>query len=730
MTHKLELNAPAGDMDCLKAAIANGADSVYLGMRLFNARRLTKNFTRDELTEAVIFAHLHGVKIYLTMNTLVRNDELQRWFTSLEEAYLAGIDAVIIQEVFLAPYIRASFPGLRIHASTQASIMNARAANLFAIDLVVLARELTQGEIKRIRHSTTKELEVFVHGHLCISYSGQCLISSLIGKRSGNRGICASSCRKRYNDQGYLISPKDLMLGNQIDKIYDLGINAVKIEGRMKTKEYVGITTQTYRKQIDTVHHLRPLSRQDIDLLRMGFNRDFTNGFLGGEQSIVGKEMPMNRGIALGTVNNGEMRLEHDLSRGDGISFWNKGARKLEGFTLHRMMVGGLEVEKARTGETISIPSRHFQEGAQVFLTSKALHSAEPKPKILNINVLGKKDQPLVISWDHGRVASEVPLQEAKTDALDQQQVELKLSHSARWGVQWQISAWSVDSGLFLPHSMIVKMRKALEEQLKNTVIPSRKADVRLPKIEEGKPSCNPQLLVKVYTIDQLKEADQAGVSAIYYDIFSNDVGTAKVLCQRAKFFLDTPVVMTDADIDAAEEIIQRIKPDGIVIGNWGMLAVPFAGEKHGKYSLNMMNDISMQELQKFGVIPTISVEINAQQAMACKNKNYIYYAHGQIPVMHFKGSYEERSLTDEKGYTFPLRQVNGNTEMLYSRPIATFESILPLIDAGVKYFLLDLNRNTTTIIKAYQKIINHVPQDISMLKKGTTLGNYNKGVA
>src|SRR3989344_1204486 len=182
--HQLELNSPAGDWDCLKAAIYNGASSVYLGIKFFNARRLAKNFSLQELKDAVFFAHLHEVKIYLTLNILVRNEELPLWFKTLEEAYLAGIDAVIIQEISLAPMIKQAFPGLRIHASTQASLMNYQAINQFPdLDLVVLARELTYTEIKSIREHTNKELEVFVHGHLCISYSGQCLISSLIGKR-------------------------------------------------------------------------------------------------------------------------------------------------------------------------------------------------------------------------------------------------------------------------------------------------------------------------------------------------------------------------------------------------------------------------------------------------------------------------------------------------------------------------------------------------------------------
>ena len=178
------------------------------------------------------------------------------------------------------------------------------------------------------------------------------------------------------------------------------------------------------------------------------------------------------------------------------------------------------------------------------------------------------------------------------------------------------------------------------------------------------------------------------------------------------------------------QKLVNKIKPDGITIGNWGLLGIKFAGEKHGKFSLNVFNDVAVSALGQNGILPTISAELNAKQALNLKNKEFIYYAHGRIPVMHLKGTYPQKALTDEMDYTFPLRIVNGNTEMLYSRPIAIFEKINELISGGVKWFLLDLNKDTTTIIRAYQNVIRNVKQDISMLKKGTTIGNYAKGVA
>src|SRR3989344_3412971 len=371
--HQLELNSPVGDWDCLKAAIYNGANSVYLGIKFFNARRLAKNFSLEELKDAVFFAHLHGVKVYLTFNTLVRNEELPMWFKTLEQAYLAGIDAVILQEVFLAPLIKKSFPGLLVHASTQASLMNHHGIQQFPeLDLVVLARELNQAEIKIIRDHTDKELEVFVHGHLCISYSGQCLISSLIGKRSGNRGLCASSCRKQYNGEQYLLSAKDLCMIENISDVIESGAKTVKIEGRMKSPEYVATTTRSYRQQINVYYDKKkiPVTKETMDDLKLAFNREFTPGFFNNEENIVDPLTPSKRGIFLGKVRNGFLTLEDDLELFDGVSSVYRGKREGD-FVKKIINTEGEEITAAKKGENIQLLVPGFRNGAQMYVLSQ-----------------------------------------------------------------------------------------------------------------------------------------------------------------------------------------------------------------------------------------------------------------------------------------------------------------------------------------------------------------------
>lgn len=727
----LELNSPAGDWDCLKAAVQNGADAVYLGTSFFNARRLAKNFKPEELKDVVFYAHLHHVKIYLTMNTLVRNEEIPLWFKTLEQAYLSGIDAVIIQEISFAPLIKKYFPGLRVHASTQASFMNYHGINLFPdVDLAVLARELSAEEIKTIRKNTSKKLEVFVHGHLCISYSGQCLISSLIGKRSGNRGVCASSCRKEYNNSGYLISAKDLMLAEKIQQMKLLGIDTVKIEGRMKDKEYVAATTRTYRKMIDTPS--TKLSEQELSELKIHFNREFTTGFFANTPSIVGQEMPMNRGLYLGTIHNRELVIQENIQQGDGVSFWHPSQKgELSGFVIDLMHSQGKRIVRAFRGQHISIPSGYFVDGVKVFLTSKKEWQENSSARMeIPLTIHGHKGEPLQLISAYGAVQSEVPLQEAAKQALTIEHIQKELAKSGKWGIKFTLQA-DIEGSLFLPDRLLKKASLALEEKIRQMVTPQRASSFQpLPTISPSVMPKQPKLIVHCYSLDQVRAANETGVEAVYYDIFHHDLLAAKKLCTRVKFFLDTPVVVTDKDIETMQRIIDTIQPDGITIGNWGTLTISFSGEKHGKYSLNVFNDITLEMLRAKRVLPMISVELNAKQVVRFADKEFIYYAHGRIPVMHFKGNFRERALTDEKEYTFPLRKVNGNTEMLYSRPLATLEKVQDLLKEGVHYFLLDLTEGNVGLIAVYQKLLQGETIDVTWEKKGTTLGNYGKGVA
>lgn len=283
-----EVLAPAGSMESLIAGVRSGANAIYLGGKSFNARRNAGNFDNEELKRAVEYCHSHGVKVYLTLNILVRDDEMENAYNTVKDALLCGVDAFIVQDIGVAKMIREHFQSARLHGSTQMSIMTpsgAKAAKEMGFSRIVLPREMSLEEIKEIRESTDLELELFVHGALCMSVSGQCYLSSVIGSRSGNRGLCAQPCRLPFTAGGnatHALSLKDLSLIGELDKLD--GITSLKIEGRMKRPEYVSAAVSAVKKAIDGEY-----SSSDEFMLRSVFSRNgFTNGYL---NSKLGKNM-------------------------------------------------------------------------------------------------------------------------------------------------------------------------------------------------------------------------------------------------------------------------------------------------------------------------------------------------------------------------------------------------------------------------------------------------------
>ncbi|MBW3020367.1 U32 family peptidase [Candidatus Woesearchaeota archaeon] len=279
----VELLLPAGNFENLKTAVENGADAVYLGIKRFNARVKAGNFSIPKLKEAISYAHKNGVKVYVTLNTLIKNNEINDFFNAVKDIYLANADAVIIQEISFAKIIKENFPELEVHASTQARIQNLQ--NLKYFDRVILPRELSKEEIIDIKKNSKLPIEIFVQGALCFCISGLCLMSSVIGRRSGNRGICAQPCRKKYNDD-YLMSMKDLSLIKKIDEIREIGVDSIKIEGRLRSKEYVKYVTQIYRKALDN----EKITEKDIQKLNSVFYRKYTEGFYSDDKEKISEQ--------------------------------------------------------------------------------------------------------------------------------------------------------------------------------------------------------------------------------------------------------------------------------------------------------------------------------------------------------------------------------------------------------------------------------------------------------
>ncbi len=379
--NKVELLLPAGNMETLQAAVQNGADAVYFGVGKFNARRRATNFNFENLNEVVDYCHKNGVRVYCTMNILVKNHEIKDFFKDVKKLYLAKVDAVIIQELSFLPIIKQNFPGMEVHVSTQAAVSNTHFYDLIKlVDKVVLPREYSKEEISNFIEKTKLPTEIFVQGALCFSYSGRCLFSSFLGGRSGNRGLCAQPCRKKYNGK-YLLSMKDLCLVEKVPEMIEMGIASFKIEGRLRSPKYVAAATKLYRKVIDDYYSgkLSGSSRENEDYnfkeynelykeLELAFNREYTEGYFVSNKDLVSSDKPMGRGIFLGVMqDNNLIELEDDVSVGDGVGIWLK--NKVDGALLRKIEKDGNEISFAKKGDKVKLFIR-APVGTKIYKTS------------------------------------------------------------------------------------------------------------------------------------------------------------------------------------------------------------------------------------------------------------------------------------------------------------------------------------------------------------------------
>ena len=424
----VELLSPVGDFECLKAAVQNGADSVYFGSSSFSARAFASNFDFEELQKAIDYAKLRGVKTNLTLNTLIKNNEFENAYNLAKKAYEFGIDAIIVQDLGLARTLIKDFPNLAIHASTQMSVHNLQGTlelQKLGFKRVVLARELSLEEIEYICNNSEVEIECFVHGALCISYSGQCLFSSMVGGRSGNRGKCAQPCRLPYtlvdkNDielnKGYLLSTRDLCGLEYIPSLINAGVKCFKVEGRMKSPEYVATVTKIYRKYIDLANSNSEyiIDENDKKELMQVFNRgNFSSGHLNSEpnKNLIFDKKPNNMGLYLGNVENYnknkgyiDLKLKENLSIGDTISLENETGT----YTISELMQKNSNIKNANIGQFVTIGRMKgkIKNGDNIFkisskeLSSLALDSIKKENKkiLLNCQIIVNRDKPLSIT--------------------------------------------------------------------------------------------------------------------------------------------------------------------------------------------------------------------------------------------------------------------------------------------------------------------------------------------
>ena len=515
-----ELLAPAGSLDAVRAAVANGANAIYLGASMYNARDEGAQLTLDELRQACALAHARGVRVYLTFNVLIKPSELADALLYLGECVDRGIDAAIVQDLGIVRLIHAVYPGLEVHGSTQMTVHDgsgARVMERLGVERVVLARENTLSDIRAIRDAVPAlGLETFVHGALCISYSGQCFMSGMISERSANRGSCAQSCRKDYVltdelasatlDRGFLISAKDLAAHDHLEEIAELGIGCLKVEGRKKKPEYVATVTHAYRTWLDRLamgERGAPPSGEIEPLVQI-FSRGNTSGMYAGREGreYVTRAQPDNRGLPIGTVvgHNGAdiiVEVSHAVAVGDGIGFEPTDAATVAGSTLGGSVsaVRSMGMHGGMYRQTLTMRVRvptgwRVVRSSDVTLLRAAQASyadvmlpASERRRPLDVRVFGHAGGPLKTLWRAGgdeiTVRGDTPLVPAAKRALDVAQLREQLGRLGGSSfVLASLETSGLGEGLFVPVSELNRIRQGAVEALEERLTWANASDV------------------------------------------------------------------------------------------------------------------------------------------------------------------------------------------------------------------------------------------------------------
>lgn len=713
---KPELLAPAGSMESLKAAVQNGCDAVYLGGKLFSARQYAGNFSLEELEEACDYCHLRGVKVYVTVNTVYKDKELPEFIQFIGKLHRMGVDALIMQDAGAAKLVREHYPDFPLHASTQMTSNSLADVNYWyeqGFDKVVLSRELTLPEIRHITEQTGAEVETFVHGALCVCYSGQCIMSSMLGGRSGNRGRCAQTCRLPYTlycgydkvAEGHLLSPKDIATVSILPELIEAGIASLKIEGRMKNPEYVAGVTRIYRKYIDMYfedpEHYE-VSLDDMKELTQLFNRGgFTEGYYTsrGGLDMMSVERPKTWGLKVGIVDKYlpqhkkvVIRTREPLVPGDGIEVW----------TSRGPHVGCQVTKHSKAGEVITLTLEgDIEKNDVVYRTyGKALNDALQKTweketrKLPIYGVLkARKGEPLALQlWDNmgssvyvtGEVVQEASNQPTAVEKLRQQIEKMGATPFALADLDVQ-----ADENIYVGISNLNQLRRDAAEALEQAMLKKTKRK-NAERGEAPRQAKEPRLLKKklhvlVSNLEQLDAAvKQKGVERIYVEStmeLEEQLENVIEKCHRYDVACYAALPRVDRERPEDESRLQRFLEsdlDGFLVRSAGQLgAVKNSGKKiTADYNLNVVNREAVLFWQEQGADNVcLSVENNLQEIRAMADSSCEMVVYGYLPLMttqqcpignfageKHSGQYCKKRwnqdlyfLRDRKGEKFPL---------------------------------------------------------------------------
>ncbi len=784
----VELLAPVGSFEALKAAVQNGANAVYLGGKDFGARASANNFDRDELKDAVKYAHIRGVQVFVTTNTLRKENEIEDFLEYVKFLYDIDVDAIILQDIGMARLIKRELPDFELHASTQMvahSLEDVKYLEGVGFDRVVLAREVTVEEIKYICDNCKADIEVFVHGALCVCYSGQCLMSSMIGNRSGNRGRCAQPCRQRYelvdvytgevvNSNGdYLLSPKDLSTIEEIDKIIDAGVHSLKIEGRMKRPEYVATVIDGYRKTIDEYLATNKLNVSDetINDLYTIFNRKFTKGLLLGDvgKDMMNSQLPNNQGLYVGTVvdynkkaKRLKIKLSNTLKKGDGIN--------LGGGTIGRIIKNGNIETIGYKGETIELDFvGEARKGQIVFKTSDSelmdrVQATFTQDKELVKNIIDAKitiklgQKPILTLKDrHSNEATiecDKIVEEAMKVALSKEKVEAQLRKLGNTPYELDLLEIELDDNVSLPVSLLNQMRRDCIELLdkERISIKNRKYKDKVVKYKPVQYNRNKkqEISVKVKNLEQLESALECNIDRIYYeDTNSIDKAMSLAMKYNKKVIYSAPRIIRNKEYNHLAKA-NNAGVASVQVGNYGSIDYFKGKELNIDYYLNAFNSETINYYKEIGADTLcISQELNIneiKETIKYTDINIESVVYGYTPLMIteycpmgviVRDCKKDKRVAKCKESIYVLRNSKGDefrvsqdifcrSTIYNSNVTCMLDNLYELHEIGINVLRLDFTledkETVKEVIEAYQEVLSN---DYKLGTKATKL--YNK---
>ena len=690
-----ELLAPAGSAAAMVAAVQCGADAIYMGSGDFNARKNADNFG-GELDAAVGYCHARNVKAYITLNTMVRMDEMQRLESTIAEICAAGADGVIVQDFGTARAVHQMAPTLPLHASTQMAVHNAQGVEFLVkqgFTRVVLAREMEYAEIARCANLGA-ELEVFIHGALCVSCSGQCLMSSIIGGRSGNRGLCAQPCRMKYrmdDREGYLLSTKDLCGLDGLEALIHAGAYSLKIEGRLKRPEYVSQTVSTYRTALDALlrgekYEIEPAKQA----MRQMFNRGgFTRGYgFGVEDSeLMYHERPNHLGVEIGASRrNGAIELTLPVDAKDALILRRPG---MEDISVHpgALSAGEARIADARKGDRLIrlVSQEQLRAAQEAFAGEKKKFPVDMK---LTLRV-GKAAILEISDGNHTIIHTGEAVQAAQNRPADPARIRTQMEKLGDTPFEIRTYSADIDSMAFMSVSALNSLRRIAVEKLfeARMGVSHDCAPMQLAKIPQACKS-RPEIIVQSTVTHVLKRAIEAGadIAAWAPEDLRTDALDAALEQLPEQFDLVLQPVMAQDTLNAvnAWALANAARIRRTLISNIGQINLSWPGEIAGDMQLNIANDNAIAQLRDWGVkCYTPSIELNCSQIKAMGGERDLI-VYGRIPLMHLrhcpirstrklKGMHKDcrrcdscaaaekisaKSLTDRTGASFPLRRI------------------------------------------------------------------------